>query len=257
MIADGYNVFLLDLDGVLYRGEEPVPQAAAAVDALRAAGKRLAFVTNNSARTPEAIVSHLASVGIQASVEEVETSALTVAAALRDRGVDSALVVGEAGLRSALAKARIAVVGLDDRPAAVVVGWDRGLTYETLRQASLAIQRGAGLFASNADATYPAPDGFTWPGTGSILAALEAATGIRAEVFGKPNGPILQAALTRAGGGHPLVIGDRMDTDIEGARRLRWDSMLVLTGISTREELAASGLSATYVVEDLAALIEP
>ena len=255
MIADGYDAFLLDLDGVLYRGDQPVAHAAASVEALRGLGKRVAFVTNNSSRSPEAVVAHLASVGVVAHVAEVETSGLTTAAALAGRGVTTALVVGEDGLRAALRVAGISEVGPDQVPDAVVVGWDRTITYETLRAASIAVQRGAALVASNADASYPAPDGLTWPGAGAIVAALEAATERPAEVFGKPNAPILQAALARAGGGRPLVVGDRVSTDIEGARRLRWDSMLVLTGISSRQDLKAAGIAATYVAEDLSALV--
>ena len=255
-IADGYDAFLLDLDGVLYRGDRPVPHAAETVDALRRLGKRVAFVTNNSSRPPEAVIAHLASVGVIAELAEVETSALTTAVALAERGVGTAFVVGEQGLREALAGAGIAAVGPDAVPDAVVVGWDRTITYETLRAASIAVQRGAALVASNADATYPAPDGLTWPGAGAIVAALEAATQTQAEVFGKPNAPILRAALARAGGGTPLVIGDRVNTDIEAARRLRWDSMLVLTGISTRDDLRDAGIAATYVAEDLSVLLE-
>ena len=256
MIAEAYDAFLLDLDGVLYRGDQPVPHAAEAVAALRAKGKGVAFVTNNSSRPPEAVVAHLASVGIEAALEEVETSALTTAAALHARGITSALVVGEVGLRSALASVGIELVEADAPCEAVVVGWDRTFTYESLLAASIAVQRGATLYASNADATYPAPDGSTWPGAGAILAALEAATETRAEVFGKPFAPILEAARARAGGGRPLVVGDRVGTDIEGARRLRWDSMLVLTGISGRDDLRAAGITATYVVEDLSTLLE-
>src|SRR6476660_5350232 len=161
VIADAYDAFLLDLDGVLYRGDHPVPRAAEAVAALRELGKRLAFVTNYSSRTPEAVVAHLASVGIAAAVDEVDTSALTTASALRDRSFASAAVIGEEGLRTALTSAGIELVDADARPAAVVVGWDRRVTYDDLRAASLAIQRGARLFASNDDASYPAPDGFT------------------------------------------------------------------------------------------------
>ncbi len=257
MIADRYDAFLLDLDGVLYRGDEPVDGAAAAVEALRQAGKGIAFVTNNASRTPADVVQHLAGVGVVAFVEEVETSALTTAAALRERGLTSAFVIGEAGLRDALTEVGLEIAEAGASVQAVVIGWDRSFTWERLREASLAVQAGADLFASNADATYPAPDGTTWPGAGSILAAVEAATGVRATVFGKPNGPILEAALARAGGGHPLVVGDRVETDIEGARRLGWDSALVLTGISTRDDLGPAGISATYVVEDLLALLSP
>jgi HAD superfamily hydrolase (TIGR01450 family) len=254
MIADRYDAFLFDLDGVLYRGDQPVPPAADAVRRLRRSGKGISFVTNNSARTPEEVVAHLASVGVDASLEEVETSALTAASGLRDLGIGSAFVIGETGLRSALASADIELVDPDERADAVVVGWDRSLTYEALRAATFAVQVGARLFATNADVTYPGPDGSIWPGTGVTVLALEAATGQRATVFGKPYAPILQAARVRAGGGRPLVIGDRVETDIEGARRLRWDSLLVLTGVSGRHDLAAAGVAATYVIDDLSAL---
>ena len=256
MIADAYDAFLLDLDGVLYRGDRSVPRAAEAVAALRGLGKRLAFVTNNSSRTPDAVVAHLASVGIAADIDEVETSALTTASALRQRSVGSAAVIGEEGLRTALASAGVELVYADARPASVVVGWDRTVTYDDLRAACLAIQRGATLFASNDDASYPAPDGFTWPGAGAILASIEVATGVEAEVFGKPNAPILQAALARAGGGRPLVVGDRVSTDIEGAANVGWHSALVLTGISTRTDAEAAPHRPTFVLADLGGLLE-
>ena len=255
MIADAYDAFLLDLDGVLYRGDRSVPRAAEAVTALRGLGKHLAFVTNNSSRTPEAVVAHLASVGVAADIDEVETSALTTASALRHRSVGSAAVIGEEGLRTALASAGVELVDADARPAAVVVGWDRTVTYDDLRAACLAIQRGATLFASNDDASYPAPDGFTWPGAGAILASIEVATGIEAEVFGKPNPPILRAALARAGGGTPLVVGDRLVTDIEGAANVGWDSALVLTGISSRGDADAAPHRPTFVLDDLEGLL--
>jgi glycerol-1-phosphatase len=254
VIADGYDAFLLDLDGVLYRGDRPIAKASEAVEALRSLGKRLTFVTNNSSRTPEAVVAHLASVGIDADPREVETSALTTAAALHDRGIRRAAVIGEEGLRTALASAEIEIVASDAEPDAMVLGWDRTVSYDDLRDASLAVQRGS-LFASNDDVSYPAPDGFTWPGAGAILAALEAATGIRAEVFGKPNPPILRAALDRAGGGRPLVVGDRLETDIDGAANAGWDAALVLTGISTRAQADATAHPPTYVLEDLSGLV--
>ena len=255
MIADAYDAFLLDLDGVLYRGDSPIPKAPETVEALRSRGKRLAFVTNNSSRTPEAVVAHLASVGVGAEPGEVETSSLTTAATLRDRSVRRAAVIGEEGLRSALTSAGIEIVAAGATPDAVVLGWDRKVTYDDLRDASLAVQRGATLYASNDDVSYPAPDGFTWPGAGAILAALEAATGVQAEVFGKPHAPILRAALERAGGGRPLVVGDRLETDIDGAANAGWDAALVLTGISTRAEAEAAPRPPTYVLDDLSGLL--
>ena len=256
--TDRYDAFLFDLDGVLFRGDAPIEGASGTVAALRALGKRIAFVTNNSSRRPEAVAAHLRSVGVDASPQEVETSALTTAALLASRGIRSAFVVGEEGLRGALVDAGIEVANATaDRVDAVVVGWDRQLTYATLRDAAVFVQDGAALVATNADANYPASDGHRWPGAGAILAAIETACETRAEVVGKPNAPLLEAALRRAGGGRPLLIGDRLDTDIEGARRLGWDSALVLTGISSRAEAIATGIHPTYVLDDLTGLLAP
>ena len=157
---------------MLYRGAEPIDGAAETLATLRSLGKGLAFLTNNSSRTPEAIAAHLTGMGIRAAPEEVETSALATATLLRRRAVASAYVLGEEGLRTALVAAGLTVV---DESAAdaetVVVGWDRGFDYAELAAASVLIQRGASLVASNADASYPVEDGLVLPGAGAILAA--------------------------------------------------------------------------------------
>ena len=143
-LADAYDAFLFDLDGVLYRGSQVVPGAPEAVARLRAAGKRVAFVTNNSGRTPEAVAAHLTGLGIPAAAEEVETSALVTAEQLAARGVSEAFVVGEEGILRALQDAGIAIADADaDRTEVVVVGWDRQANYEKLRRASLLVERGA------------------------------------------------------------------------------------------------------------------
>ncbi len=261
MLIDLYDAFLLDLDGVLYRGDEPIPRAADTIRAVREAGRSIAFVTNNSSATPKAVVDRLARVGVKASPAEVETSALSTAALLAGRGARSAFVVGEEGVRSALRDAGIEVVENGGHGTGapvvdvVVVGFDRSADYERLKIASLAVDAGASLVATNPDGSYPAPDGARWPGAGALMAAIEAATGIRAEVVGKPNPPIFEAALARAGGGRALVVGDRLDTDIEGAAALGWDSLLVLTGISRREDLERAAHRPTYVGDDLSWLI--
>jgi HAD superfamily hydrolase (TIGR01457 family) len=253
-LSDTYDAFLLDLDGVLYRGNEVVPGAPEAVARLRAAGKGVAFVTNNSGRTPKAVAGHLTGLGIPAAAQEVETSALVTADRLAARGVSQAFVVGEEGILQALRDAGIAIADLDvDHTEVVVVGWDRQATYEKLRRASILVERGASLVATNADASYPAGDG-NWPGAGALLAVVETTTGARAEVFGKPEAPIMLAAHDRAGGGRPLVIGDRLDTDVAAASALGWDSLLVLTGISKPDDVAASPIPPTFVAEDLSAL---
>jgi HAD superfamily hydrolase (TIGR01457 family) len=255
-LADRYDAFLFDLDGVLYRGPEPVEGAASAVEALRGSGKRLAFMTNNSSRTPQEVVEHLRSVGIAAAEDEVETSARSTGRLLADRGARTGFVIGERGLREAVAAAGVRL--LEDgaeRGDAVVVGWDREVDFAKLRTAAVLVQRGAALIASNADPSYPAPDGLVWPGAGAILAAVEATTGVRAEVVGKPHAPIFRAALERAGGGVPLVIGDRLETDVAGAAELGWDSLLVLTGIASRADAERSRPAPTFVADDLSALV--
>jgi glycerol 3-phosphatase-2 len=259
-LVERYDSFLLDLDGVLYRADSPVEHAAEAVEGLRGAGRAIVFVTNNSSRTPLQVAEKLRRVGIAAEASEVVSSALATADVLRERGISEAFVIGEDGVVEALGDAGVRVLGDDeaeraDRVQAVVMGWDRGITYEKLRTAGLLVQRGAALIATNADPSYPAPDGL-WPGAGAILAAVVATTGVEPLVVGKPHPPLLEAARSRAGGSNPLVVGDRLDTDIAGAAAVGLDSLLVLTGISGRRDLAESAFRPTYVGEDLRALFE-
>jgi len=255
-LADRYDVVLLDLDGVLFRGDETVPGGPEALDALRSDGCRLAFVTNNSARTPEQVAEKLRGHGYEARPDEVVTSALATADLLRADQVTEAFVVGEDGIRCALAEAGITVLDGEPHDAeCVVVGWDRDVTYVKLKTASLLVQRGARLVATNADRSYPAPDGF-WPGAGALLAVVTTTTGVEPEIVGKPHPPLYLAALHRLGGSHPLVVGDRLETDIAGARMLGWDSLLVLSGATTRELADASETRATYLGPDVRSLLE-
>ena len=254
MLADPYDAILLDLDGVLYRWPEPIPGAAEAVARLRGAGKGLAFVTNNASRTPEQVAERLASVGVGVESGEVVTSALATATLLAGRGIRSAFVVGEEGLIEALSAEGIDVTDAAGPAEAVVVGFDRHTDYDTLKDASVLVARGVPLIASNADASFPAPGGEAWPGAGALVAAIETTTGRRAEVVGKPEAPLLERALEVAGGGRPLVVGDRLDTDVAGASRLGWDSVLVLTGVATAADLDGSRWRPTLVVDDLAGI---
>jgi len=256
VLAAPYDAILLDLDGVLYRWPEPIPGAADAVVTLREAGKGLAFVTNNASRTPDEVAERLSSVGVRAEPGEVVTSALAAASAVAERGVRSAFVVGEGGLIAALEDRGVRVVDGSARDVgAVVVGFDRGVTYDKLKDASVLVASGVPLIASNADASFPAPDGEAWPGAGALIAAIETTTGAKAEVIGKPEPPLLELALEVAGGGRPLVVGDRLDTDIAGAARLGWDSALVLTGVARREDVETAPWKPTFVVERLGDLV--
>jgi HAD superfamily hydrolase (TIGR01450 family) len=255
-LADRYDCVLFDIDGVLMRGDTAIHGAAAALDFLRRRGKGRAFMTNNSGRTPEQVAARLTGVGLDVDAASVATSALTTADVLGRDGVRNAFVIGERGLRDALADRDIDVLDGDpDRVDVVVVGWDRTMDYQKLRRACLLVERGARLVATNADASFPAEDG-RWPGAGALLAAVTVTTGARPQVVGKPHGDLFRIALDRAGGGRPLVVGDRLDTDIEGAHDLGWDSLLVLTGVSSEADAARSTRRPTYVAADVSALAD-
>jgi HAD superfamily hydrolase (TIGR01457 family) len=255
-LADRYDAYLFDLDGVLYRADDPVEHAAETIERLRALGRHLVFMTNNSARTPEQVAAKLGRIGIAASPGEIVSSAIVSATLLAERGARTAFVIGEDGVLTALADASVEVVPVGASTAdAVVVGWDRGITYDKLRTAALLVERGAVLVATNADPSYPAPDG-RWPGAGALLAAVVATTGVEPLVVGKPHPPLFEAARERAGGRRTLVVGDRLDTDIDGAAAVGLDSLLVLTGISTRADAAAASVRPTFVAHDLRALFQ-
>jgi glycerol-1-phosphatase len=249
-----YDAVLLDLDGVVYRGDEPVAGAAEAVARLRAEAKGIAFLTNNSARTPEQVAEKLNRLGIRVDPGEVATSAVATAALLASRGGGSAFVIGEAGVRTALADHGIEVLdGEPDRADYVVVGWDRGVDYGKLKTGALLVQRGSRLVATNSDASYPGPDGL-WPGAGALLAAIVTATGATPDIVGKPHAPLFEVARETAGGGAALSVGDRLDTDVAGAAALGWDSLLLFTGVTTPRDLLWAEPLPTFVGRDLSAL---
>jgi HAD superfamily hydrolase (TIGR01457 family) len=261
--AEAYRAFLLDLDGVVYRGREPVPDAAEALARLSSSDRSVVYLTNNSARTPAQIVEKLRTVGVDATPDQVVTSAQALASLLGTRGGSdgnrTAYVIGEDGVREALEAAGIRVLdGEPDRAGYVVVGWDRGVTYDALRTASVLIGRGASLVATNSDPSYPAEGGELWPGAGAILAAVETATGVRAEVAGKPHTPLFDEALRRAGAdaGNAVVIGDRIETDVAGARAAGMESILVWTGAASPADLLDHDAVPTSTAPTLAALFE-
>jgi glycerol-1-phosphatase len=256
MLAERYDCILFDLDGVLYRGEDAVPSAPPTLAELRRRGVAPVFLTNNSSRTPLQVAEKLRAIGIEAEPGEVVTSALATAELLAERGGGRAFVIGQDGVREALTDAGIRVLdGEPEETDLVVVGYDGGATYGSLKRASLLVQRGARLVATNADGSYPAADGL-WPGAGALLAVITTTTGAEPEIVGKPFAPLFEAGRRRGGGGRPLVVGDRLDTDIEGATRLGWDSMLVLTGVSGREDVKRLGIEPTMIAQDVSALLE-
>jgi len=256
-VAPRYDAVLLDLDGVVYRGNQVVAAAPQTLEGIRALGVRVLFLTNNSSRTPDEVASKLNGLGVTAKPQEVLTSALATAAMLRGEGFagKTAFVIGETGIKQALREAGIQLVdGFPERADLVVVGWSGSVDYSMLRTAALLVERGARLVATNADASFPAPDGL-WPGAGAILAAVTTTTGAAPTVVGKPARPLFRAAAASAGSTRPLIVGDRPDTDISGAIAMGWDSLLVLTGATGRRDLLRARALPTYLGADLSAVL--
>ncbi len=260
-LVDGYDLVILDLDGVVYLGAEPVPGAVDAVNRLHQLGKPLAYATNNAARRPDEVAAHLVQLGISATSDEVVTSPQAAAALLADRvpAGSAVLVVGTDALATEVTRAGLKPVSAaEDRPAAVVQGYGPRVGWPELAEACVAVRGGALWVATNADRTLPSPRG-PLPGNGALVAALATALDREPdEVVGKPAPALFQRAAQRVGARRPLVVGDRLDTDIEGARRAGMDSMLVLTGVSTAADLDAAPPERrpTYVAPDLSALLQ-
>jgi 4-nitrophenyl phosphatase len=221
---------ICDLDGVVYLGDQEVPRAGNALARLDAGGFRLLFATNNSSRTRAEVAAKINRVsGYAARVDQVVSSATAAGHMLAGRG-GRALVVGGAGVVEALEAEGIEVVSDPTGVDLVVVGLDMGITYEKLVAATLAVRNGAELVATNRDATYPTPQGL-WPGAGSLVAALETATGVAAVSAGKPDPPMRAVLKGLSGDGPVWMVGDRPDTDLAMAASEGWTSVLVLTGV--------------------------
>jgi HAD superfamily hydrolase (TIGR01450 family) len=259
-LSEAYDVALLDLDGVVYIGHRPVPGAADALAKARAAGQRLAFVTNNASRTASAVAALLTEVGVPATAEDVVTSAQAAARLLAGRlpAGSPVLVVGATGLRHALHAAGLRPVSTAaERPVAVVQGYDPDLSYGLIAEGAQAVREGALFVASNGDLTIPGGDGPPRPGNGALAQVIRAATGVDPIVTGKPEPPLHREAVLRTGARRPLVVGDRLDTDIEGAHRGGADSLLVLTGVTDPLTVltAAAAHRPTYLAADLTGLL--
>jgi len=244
-----------DLDGVVYLLGHPIPGAGQALIDLDAAGYAVLFVTNNSTRTPEMTAARVANLtGYPAEPRQVIGSA-EAAITLLAAEAGPALVVGGAGIRQALAAAKVPETDDPGAAAAVIVGLDPDLSYERLRDAVVAVRNGARFIATNTDATYPTPDGL-WPGAGAMVAAIEFASGIRPEIAGKPYPPIRKLIHDRLEPGPVWVVGDRPETDLAMARMEGWTSVLVLTGVVDEADALANEDRPDLILASLADLPE-
>lgn len=234
-LSQEYDVALVDLDGVTYRGPRAIPEAPPAIAAARADGMRMMFVTNNASRSADEVAIHLTEVGIAATRAEVMTAAQAAAEVLTGRLSSGArvLVVGGSGLRDeVLAKGFTVVDSAADGPVAVVQGWHPEVGWKQLAEAAYAVQAGAYYLATNRDLTLPTDRGMA-PGNGSLVRAVVTASGVEPESAGKPEPGMFLLAARRAGARAPLVVGDRLDTDLGGGRAAGYPGLLVLTGVST------------------------
>ncbi|GAB2851925.1 HAD hydrolase-like protein [Actinocorallia aurea] len=260
MLTDSYDVALLDLDGVVYRGHHPIENAAESLAKARAQGIRLAYVTNNASRTPSAVADLLTSLGIPTREEDVVTSSQAAARLLSERLSPGAkvLVVGGTALRHALyARGLRPVSTYAEKPEAVVQGFTPDLSYGLIAQGAQAVLDGALFVASNGDLTISAPHGPNRPGNGSLVKVIENATGVAPIVTGKPEISLHRESILRTGARRPLVVGDRLDTDIEGAFNGGADSLLVFTGVTDplMALTAEPRHRATYLAPDLTGLL--
>jgi 4-nitrophenyl phosphatase len=249
---------IIDMDGVLWRGNAPLPGLVEFFDVMRRRNITFVLATNNSRQTPEQYTAKLAGMGVQVARGEILTSAQATALYLSEQSRDSrhAYVIGEDGVRQALSEAGFSLCAPDEVGAQfVVVGMDQGLTFDKLATATLNIRAGARFIGTNGDTSLPSERGIIH-GNGAILAALATATGVTPTVVGKPEPIMYQQAMARLGGTSEdtWALGDRLETDILGAKRTGIRSILVMTGVTTPEQLAASECQPEVVLPGIAEL---
>jgi len=253
---NAYDAYLLDVDGVLVRDSEPISDAAAALASLNEAG-RVFLLTNNSTRSREQHAEQLNRLGFDVRANQVLSSSYLAAEYLRDaHGLVSVWVIGEDGLRDELLAAGHRLADRPEVADVVVVGMDRRITYNGLAGALSALRNGARFIATNEDATFPTPDGVQ-PGAGAMVGALRGMGFSPSAVIGKPSPIAFRMALRglEVASERVVVIGDRLETDIQGGRDAGLDTALVLSGISSCEDIDGFGIRPTWIAEDVAALV--
>ncbi len=259
-LVDRYDLTMLDLDGVVYVGGDALPGVTERLQRVREAGPHLAFVTNNASRTPESVAAKLNKLGIAATAADVVTSAQAAARVVKQQfGPDAAVILlGGAGLEAALAAEGLRLTHEASEAAVVVSGYGPDVLWKDVMRAATLVRNGLPYVASNTDLTIPTGDGLA-PGHGVLVRAIADFAGVEPIVAGKPARPLLEETIRRVGGERPLMVGDRLDTDIEGARAVKVDSLLVMTGVTHLAELVAATprLRPTYISPDLEGLFEP
>jgi len=250
------EALILDMDGVLWQDSEPIGELPAIFTLIRKKGLKFAFVTNNATLTANQYIEKLSRFGVKAEMDQIINSAQATAEYLKKIYPHGGpvYVIGEAGLLNTLAD--YGFHQSDREPLAVVSGLDRDLTYDKLRRATLFILQGSTFIGTNPDSTLPTPEGAI-PGAGSILAALEVASGCRATVIGKPHPEMYRLALARLDSSpeESLVVGDRLETDIAGGQAIGCQTALVLSGVTTENTARSWQPPPTFIAPDLTGLL--
>jgi glycerol-1-phosphatase len=257
-LIDRYDAFLVDLDGVVWRGEQAIAGAADTVTALRSSGKRVVFVTNNASRLPRDYAAKLMRMRVPTEPADVITSAHAVVDHLRAIGIDAGdrvHVCGTDSLVRFVAANAFAATRETNDVAALVVAWNPQLVMDDIRRAADVARSGVPFVGANRDATYPTEDGLV-PGSGSILAAVEVASGRTATVVGKPSPGLIRVALARAGSDNALFIGDRADSDVAGAHAAGLPVALVLTGVTRESDLPSLVDHPEYILDSIADVLD-
>lgn len=259
-LVEAHDLVMFDLDGVVYVGGEAIDGVPEAIDRVRESGRHVAFVTNNASRTPDQVAERLTKVGVSAAAGDVVTSAQAAARLLvEEHGAGArVLMLGGEGLRVALLEAGLEPVEDPEGVVAVASGYGPDVRWRDIMRVSTLVRDGLPYVASNTDLTIPTPYGLA-PGHGVLVRTITGFAGVEATVAGKPERPLMEETVLRVGGDRPLMVGDRLDTDIEGAHAIDAPSLLVLTGVTWLEELAAAPprLRPTYISPTLAGLFEP
>jgi 4-nitrophenyl phosphatase len=255
-LADAFDAFLIDLDGVIWRGDEPIPGAAETITALRDLDKRIVFVTNNASRSPRDYAAKLMRLRIPTPPLDIVGSAHAVIEQLRTIGLkpgDRVHICGTNALSQFVNGHRFVATNDTNDVKAVVVAWNPKMVMDDIRRAADVARRGVPFIGANRDATYPSEDGLL-PGSGAIIAAIEVASGRRATIVGKPEPKLFRVAMERAGAEptRTLVIGDRADSDVAGARAAGLAVALVLTGVTTEHDLPSLQVRPDYILTSTA-----
>jgi HAD superfamily hydrolase (TIGR01450 family) len=260
-VFNQFETLFLDLDGVIYEGENAIVDSVESITSVRNSGIKVGYITNNSSRKPETIAQQLRGFGLELSEEEVISSAqagVELLATMIPAG-SKVLVVGGEGLRSKVLEAGFELVASsDDSPAAVIQGFAPEVGWKDLAEASYSIQRGAKWVATNQDWTIPREKGIA-PGNGTLVSAVHTAVGQLPVVAGKPERAIFDTAMRKLEAKSALYVGDRLDTDVVGANQAGLGSALVMTGVTTRKELLAAKTDSrpNYILGTLKDLLSP